>query len=209
MNAHRTVRRRRWNAALALATLIAAAVAPAAAQSPPPGASLPPPLDRVAVLPLANLSGVPDAAQLFESLLVAALAERGPVIESGVVGAAMDSFRIRPTASPNPSDVRRLKSALGVRYLVVGSVLEHGTIQTPDGRFPCCGLVIKVLDVDSTRITWAGSRFRCGDDEERFFGWGRDFDPGSVARRLVGDLGLEVRGVVWPSLKEVARGYER
>jgi TolB-like protein len=195
-------------AALALSALMAAAAPPAGAQAPAVPATLPPPLDRVAILPLTNLSGAPDAAQLFETLLVAALAERGPVIESGFVNAVMDSLRIRPTVSPQPADVQRLKSALRVRYLVVGSVLEHGMIQTPDGRFPCSGVVVKVLDVDSTRVTWAGSRFRCGDDKERFFGWGRDFDPVSVARTLTTDLALDVRGVVWPSLREVGRDNE-
>jgi hypothetical protein len=62
--------------------------------------------------------------------------------------------------------------------------------------------MLKVLDADSTRIVWAGSRFACGDDKERIFGWGRDFDPMSVALRLSAELAQEVRRVVWPALEK-------
>jgi TolB-like protein len=187
---------------LALLTLLAAAGVHAEAPAQAP-------LARIAILPLTNLSGTPDAATLFEQLLIADMAQRGPVVESGFVGAVMDSLRMRPTMTPLPDDVQHLKSALGVRYLVVASVLEHGPLQTPDARFPCSGLVIKVLDVDSTRVVWAGSRFRCGDDKERLFGWGRDFDANSVAMKLTAELAGEVRRVVWPALERDRKGSSR
>jgi hypothetical protein len=196
--------RRAGRQALALLVLLSATHAFAAAPAAPPA-----PLARIAILPLTNLSGTPDAATRFEQLLTAALAGQGPVVETGVVEAVMDSLRLRPTMGPLPADVQHLKVALGVRFLVLGSVLEHGMLQTPDARFPCSGLVIKVLDVDSTRIAWAGSRFRCGDDRERIFGWGRDFDPNSVAMNLTADLASEVRRVVWPALERDRKGSSK
>jgi TolB-like protein len=186
-------RARWWTAAVAAGCALAGV---AAAAPEPPAAA---PRATIAVLPLTNLSGTQDAAQLFGSLLTAALVERGPVVESGRVDAIMDSLRIRPTMSPDPEDVRAMKDALGVQYLVMGCVLEHGLVQTTEARYPCSGVVAKIVHVDSTRIAWAGSRYRCGDDKERLFGLGRDFDPVSVAMTLTRELADEIGRALWPT----------
>jgi len=190
---------------LALGWLAFAAVlcaAPARARAVSAADSIPPLLPLVALLPFTNLSGTPEAAQTFDHLMLAGLAGSGPVVEPGMVDALMDSLRLRPTAALSAERMRTFRQVLGARYLVLGTVLEHGMVRTPDAEFPCSGVMLKVLDADSTRIVWAGSRFACGDDKERIFGWGRDFDPMSVALRLSAQLAQEVRRVVWPALEK-------
>lgn len=189
---------------LAVAAALWAAPAPAGA-APSPADSIPPVLQLVALLPLTNLSGTVDAAQTFDHLLLAGLAGVGPVVEPGVVDALMDSLRLRPTTALSAERMRAFRQALGARYLVLGTVLEHGMIRTPDAEYPCSGVMLKVLDTDSTRVVWAGSRFACGDDKERIFGLGRDFDPMSVASRLSAQLARDVRQVVWPPLEKGKR----
>jgi hypothetical protein len=162
-------------------------------------------LPLIALLPLTNLSETPDAAQTFDHLLLSHLAGSGPVVEPGIVSAVMDSLRQRPTAALSAAQMRTFGQALGARYLVLGTVLEHGKVHTPDAEFPCSGVMVKVLDADSARILWAGSRFACGDDQERIFGWGRDFDPMSVASKLSVQLAQDIRRVVWPATEKGRR----
>ena len=196
-----------WPAVAVVAALWAAALwaAPVRAGAAHAADSVPPLLPLVALLPLTNLSGTPEAAQTFDHLLLAGLAGSGPVVEPGMVEAVMDSLRLRPTAALSADRMRAFRQALGARYLVLGTVIEHGMIRTPDAEYPCSGVMVKVLDADSTRILWAGSRYLCGDDRESLFGWGRDFDPASVASRLSAQLAREIRRVVWPALEKGKR----
>jgi TolB-like protein len=195
---------------LALAPLVivwclSASVA-AAGKQPGASAAASAEAGRIAVLPLTNLSGGPEAAQLFDQLLFSGLAGRGPVVESGIVDAVMDSLRLRPTVALSIDQMRSLRQALGARYLVLGVVLEQTTIRTPEAQYPCAGVMVKVLDADSTRTVWAGTRFHCGDDRERIFGWGRDFDPAAVAKRISDELTQDIQRVVWP---DSGRGQKR
>ena len=119
-----------------------------------------------------------------------------------MVDAAMDSLRLRPTAALSADQMHALRQALGARYLIVGALLEQNTIRTPDATYPCAGLTLRLLDADSARVVWADSKFHCGDDDERIFGWGRDFDPAHVAARLTDELTREVRQAVWPELEK-------
>jgi len=192
----------RW-LAVALAATLSAAPAGAAAASA--ADAVPPLLPLVALLPLTNLSGTPEAAQTFDQLLLAGLAGVGPVVEPGIVNAVMDSLRQRPTTALSAGQMRAFRQALGARYLVLGTVIEHGMIRTPDAEYPCSGVMVKVLDADSARIAWAGSRYLCGDDKESIFGWGRDFDPASVASKLSAQLARDIRRVVWPATEKGKR----
>jgi hypothetical protein len=188
-----------------LVAALAASLWAAPAHAASAADSVPPLLPLVALLPLTNLSGTPEAGETFDHLLLAHLAGTGPVVEPGIVNAVMDSLRQRPTAALSAGQMLAFRQALGARYLVLGTVLEHGMVHTPDAEFPCSGVMVKVLDADSARIVWAGSRFACGDDHERIFGWGRDFDPMSVASKLSVQLAQDIRRVVWPAAEKGKR----
>ena len=105
--------RARLRTAIALGSLLASAAlmacwcllparagATPATKAPPAGTAL------VALLPFTNLSGTPEAAQTYDQLMFAGLARRGPVVESGIVDAVMDSLRQRPTAALSAEQMR-------------------------------------------------------------------------------------------------------
>ncbi len=174
-------------------TALAAALLGGCASTPPrvraAGAVTGPPV-RVALLPLENLTGSADAGALMTRILFVQLVRTHTceVVESGIVDTAVVELRIRSSGSLSAAELRGLGSMLDVRYVMVGTVLESGSVRTPDGEVPALGVALKLLDVESGRVVWAQMRFRTGDDRETVFGWGREKDP----RRLAAALAAEV-----------------
>lgn len=172
---------------LGLALLVAgcAATRPAVVPPRPPG-----PLPRVALLPLEDLSGRADAGTVFGRILFVELVRTGAceVIESGLVEAAAESLRIRNAGSLAHEDVRALGDRLDARFLLLGSLLESGTVRTQAGDVPSVGIALKLLDAGTARVLWAAARFRTGEDRETVFGWGRQHDRQQLAADLAADV---------------------
>ena len=61
--------------------------------------------------------------------ILAGLAGTGPVVEPGMVGAVMDSLRLRPTAALSGGQMQAFRQALGARYLV-----RAGRCEVTEGR---------------------------------------------------------------------------
>jgi TolB-like protein len=145
---------------------------------------------RVALLTLENLSGAPDAGESLTRLLGAEITARGlcELVDIGQVQGTLRRLRVRNTAVLSLDQLHSLGDSLGVRFVLTGSVLEHGTISTEDGPIPTVGAALKLIDVTSGRVTWAKSRSFTGKDRETVFGYGREIDPGRLDARLVDDL---------------------
>lgn len=145
---------------------------------------------RVALLPLENLTGRPDAGAALTPIFFSELVRTGAceVISPGDVDAALDSLRIHPAGSLAPADLRRLGAALGAEVVMTGTVLENGTVRTPDGDVPAIGVSLLLTDVTSGRVLWAASRFRSGDDRETVFGWGRERSASRLAFQLAAEM---------------------
>ena len=180
---------------LALVALTGAAltllIAGCAATHPPMAPPAPTgPLPRVALLPLEDLSGRAEAGSVFSRILFVELVRTGAceVIESGVVEAAAESLHIRSAGSLAREDAQDLGRRLDARYLMLGSLLEAGTVRTPGGEVPSVGIALKLLDAATARVVWAAVRFRTGEDKETVFGWGRQHDR----QQLAGALAAEV-----------------
>ena len=169
--------------------------------SPAPAGQLP----RVALLPLEDLSGRADAGNVFARILFVELVRTRTcdVIEAGIVEAAAESLRIRNTGSLAREEVRALGARLGVAYLMLGSLLESGTVRTTAGEVPSVGVALKLLDTDSGRVVWAAMRFRTGEDRETVFGWGRQHDRQKLAAELAAEV---LQGFRIPSSDSTAAG---
>jgi TolB-like protein len=139
------------------------------------GGTVPSDHPRAALMPFENLAGREEQGQLFSKIFLAQLVASNAfeMIDPTQVEAAMDSLGIRASGSMTPAEVRAMADTLHARYLLLGSVLESGTIQNESGPLPSAGATLRLVEAASGRVLWAGVLFRSGEDRETVFGWGR------------------------------------
>lgn len=145
----------------------------------------------MAMLPLENLSGRAEHGDRYSRLVWSVLgrSNRFDLTEPGEVEAALGELRIRSSGAIARDQVVRLAGRLGTRWLVTGTLLESGTIRTPDGDCPSFGLTLRVLDGKTGYVVWADLATRSCQDRETIFGWGREENlerlADATARELV------------------------
>lgn len=163
------------------------------AGSAPPrshGGAVPTDHPRIALLPFENLSGREEQGRMFTQAFLAALVETdaAEIVDLGQVETTMEALRIRATGAPSHQQLKAIGESLQVRYVLVGSVLEAGTIRSYDGDIPSAGASLRLVDVVTARIVWARAHVLTGDDRETVFGWGRE----RSAERLLTKLAEEM-----------------
>ncbi len=146
-------------------------------------------------MPFENLAGREEQSQLFTKIFLADLVASGAfeMIDATQVEAAMDSLGIRASGSMTPAEVRVMADTLHVRYLLLGSVLESGTIQSESGLLPSVGATLRLVEAASGRVLWAGVHFRSGEDRETVFGWGRVRSLGKLLAELASEMLADFR----------------
>ena len=161
---------------------------------------------RVALLPFDNLSGREEQERRFTQTFLASLVKTGAcdVVDMGRVESMLETLRIRATGSIGSAEMATLGDSLGVRYLLLGSVLEAGRIRTDDGDTPAMGASLRLVDVRTGRIVWADVRVVTGDDRETVFGWGRERSAERLLVRLAEGM-LRDFGTAGTAWRERAR----
>lgn len=154
------------------------------------GGAVPTDHPRVALLPFENLSGREEQGRLFTQAFLAALvgSDAVEVVDLGQVEATIEALRIRATGAPSRDQMAAIGESLQVRYVLLGSVLEAGTIRTYDGDIPSAGASLRLVDVTNARIVWAKARVVTGDDRETVFGWGRERSAERLLTKLADDM---------------------
>lgn len=154
------------------------------------GGTVPSGYPRAALLPFENLAGREEQSQIFTKIFFAQLVASGTLdmIDPAHVEAAMDSVGVRSAGSMTSADVRIMADTLHVPYLLLGSVLESGTIQGGSGPVPSVGATLRLVEAATGRVWWAGVHFRTGEDRETVFGWGRV----KSAERLISELASDM-----------------
>jgi len=154
------------------------------------GGTVPPDHPRVALVPFENLAGREEQSQLFTKIFFAQLVASGAfeMADPAQVEAAMDSLGIRSAYSMTPSGQRALADTLRAPYLMIGSVLESGTVQGGSGPVPAVGATLRLIEVATGKVCWAGVHFRSGEDRETLFGWGRV----TSTERLISELATDM-----------------
>jgi hypothetical protein len=109
-------------------------------------------------------------------------------VETGIVAAVLESLGVRTAGALSAEQLQTIGERLGVKRLLVGSVLESGTVRTPEGDLPSVGVTLKLLDAATGRVVWTKMGFKSGADGETVFGWGRE----KSARRLAAQLANEL-----------------
>lgn len=142
------------------------------------------------MLPLSNLSGRLEEGDMATQVFFAEFARAwpGPYLDLGEAKRLADAVRLRDTSSPNANQVRALRDSSGAAFLLVGTVLESGTIRTPEGDVPSVGVALRLIDTATQRSVWADSRFSTGQDHESLFGWGREMNSSRLTSQLAKDM---------------------
>ncbi len=177
-----------WLAGALCVALLCTAGAPAVRRSV--GGTVPPDRPRAALMPFENLAGREEQSQLFTKVFFAHLVASGALemVDPAQVEAAMESLGIRATGSMTSAEVRAMADTLHASYLLLGSVLESGSVQTPNGPVPSVGAALRLVQAASGRVPWAGVHFRSGEDRETVFGWGRVVSTERLISELAADM---------------------
>jgi len=154
------------------------------------GGTVPSDHPRVALMPFENLAGREEQSQLFTKIFFAQLVASGAfeVVDPAQIEAAMDSLGIRASGAMTAGEVRAMADTLHAPYLLLGSVLESGTVQSSDGPVPSVGATLRLVQAASGRVLWAGVHFRSGEDRETVFAWGRVRSTERLISELASDM---------------------
>jgi hypothetical protein len=186
---------RPFASALVLAALVASGCA--AHARPPKPAPMPAAKSArvaLAMLPLENLSGRAEYGQRFSRLVWSALGRTGrfELVDPGEVDAVLVEMRIRSAGTFARDQILKASDRLRVRWILAGTLLECGSVHTPDGEIPTFSLALRLLDGRTGRVAWTDLRARSGEDRETLFGWGREESlerlADATARELVSNL---------------------
>ena len=177
----------RFACALALSILLSGC---AASVPPPPPVGMSSTLPRVALLPLENLSTRPDAGDRLSRVFVGVLGETRTCqpVQIADVEQVFTELRIRDANGVTRERVPEVAAKLDARWLLAGTILEYGTVRTPDGEVPSVGVSLRLLDGRDGRTAWSAIRVRTGEDKETLFGFGRVRSLDQLSERLAREL---------------------
>jgi len=178
-------------ALLALAALAGGCAATAPRALPVPGE----PRESLVVLPLENLSGRAEFGDRLTRIVWTEIggSARWDVVEPGEVDAALAEARVRTSLSLTREQVQAIAKRTGARWLMAGTIIECGTVRTPDGEVPTVALALRLIDGATGRVRWTDMRTRSGEDRETVFGWGRVTNLERLAQDTARELVAAIR----------------
>lgn len=120
-------------------------------------------VERVAVLPLENLSPDQQAGARATRLLITELLASGAVdvVEPGEVRSAVDRVAGRQRA-PTSDEVRELGEILGIQALLIGSVSQSETLRSGTVTIPVVTLDVHMLETETGAAVWAATHSEKG-----------------------------------------------
>ncbi len=137
----------------------------------------------VAIAPLENLSGKPDADEVLVSLLDMHLRESG-VRVAGQLAGSLPKGRLA-----TPLEMQQASAALGASWTLSGTVMEFGfrDSATPgEPAEPIVSVDLRMIDVKTGRIAWQQSFYETAG---RLMG-GRNVGLGRVSSALAKSIAL-------------------
>ena len=139
------------------------------------GAAALPDSTPVAVLPLMNFTADVNAPDIVANAVMVELLASGRfrVVDPGLVEEAIQNQRIRFSDRLPPETLHALATALGVKYVFVGTVSDFGFVRESGVDIPTVSFALRMVDCDNGSIVWAATHSKRGDDSEKMFTLGR------------------------------------
>jgi len=139
--------------------------------------------DKVAMLPVANFTDVPQAGLRVEALLEPALRQAG-LRQLAVYPPALNPETLfEPGERKAQAEAEKWARAQGVRYVVSGAVNEWRYKVGVDGE-PAVGLMLQVKDLSSDQVVYSAAGGRTGGSREAL---------AAVGQRLAAELVSGIR----------------
>jgi len=144
----------------------------------------------VAVMPLANYSREPQAAERVRDVYVTMLLASGGVyvIPSGEVAKGISVAGLANPTSPSKEEIIKLGSRVKVDAIITGAVREYGEVRSGNSSANVLSLSMQLTEVQTGKVVWAGSSTRGGVGlVERLFGGGGE-PLNNVTEKAVNDV---------------------
>jgi TolB-like protein len=120
-------------------------------------------VDKIAVLPLENLSSDNQAGERATRILITELLASGAVdvVEPGEVRAALGRVPGSHT-TPNSEQVTQLGELLGIQAVISGSVAQSETIRSGNVTIPVVTLDLHMMETETGAPVWAATQTERG-----------------------------------------------
>ncbi len=134
-------------------------------------------IQKVAVLPLENLSTEQLAPERVRKVVVSELLNAGvvDVVETGQVNRALAQQQIQAVNSMSAKQIEELGKSLDAQVLIMGSVDNYERVNVGGGSFAEVAVTLRAVDASSGAIVWSISKSAGGAGVTgRLFGFGGD-----------------------------------
>lgn len=168
-------------AAVGIATLALAAIAPACAGKRSAEVTYRDPqmdfglVRKVAVLPFQNLTTTNTAAERVRDVFMTMMQATGAcyVVPPGEVARGIDRTSMAHPATPTTDDIVNLGKAIGVDAVITGVLREYGEVRTGSSSAGVVSVSLQMLETQTGKVIWSASATRGGvDAADRLFGGG-------------------------------------
>lgn len=121
-------------------------------------------LERVAVLPLENLTNDRQAGARATRVLITELLASGAVdvIEPGEVQAALDRIPSTGRSSPSSEQIVSLGETLSVQAVIIGSVTQSELLRSGTLSIPAVTLDMHMVETETGAAVWAATHTEKG-----------------------------------------------
>lgn len=148
--------------------------------------------ERVGIIPFTSLAqdqlaGLKVTDTFFTELLDREFAQ---VVESGQFLAAMNRARggTPVTNAWSTADLQRLAEETGIQGVFMGTVRDYTMERVGRESFPLLSMEVRLVDTDTGRVVWSGSRTRRGGPAFPIFGWGEIRTQGELTAKVCREL---------------------
>lgn len=143
--------------------------------------------ERVAVLPLENLTNERYAAERIREVLNIEINAQGlfEAVELGEINRAVRTQGLVNLTELGPEQTKALGDALGVQALLMGSVMEYDERRSGTVALPDVAVSLRLIDVETGLAIWAVSDARAGAKlSTRLFGFGEESQTEASVRLI-------------------------
>ncbi len=144
-------------------------------------------IERVAILPLENLTKEPMAGEKVRQLLLIEMLSSGAVeiVDVGEVSRAVRALGMAQPASPSTEEVKKLGAEMGVQALLAGSVQDFAQGSSGGVSSTSVALVFRLIETETGQVIWSSSISQSGAGAmARLFGVSGD-SATDRARKLI------------------------
>ncbi len=132
-------------------------------------------IQTVAVMPLANLTSVQDAATRVRDVLITRLQATGSlyVLPPGEVARGISRSSISDPTQPTTDEIKVLAKVVGAEAVITGTVREYGEVRSGTAAANVISLSLQMIEAQTGKVVWSGESTRGGvGASARLFGGG-------------------------------------